>query len=398
METENYNKRYCYLLICSVNMLFQGIIYAWSILNQPFLEEFHWSQGMLSFNFTLTMIFFCLGGILAGRLLRKLNYRQVLILAAIAILIGFFGTSRLQENHIFKLYLCYGVISGLGIGISYNLTITIVSYWFSDKKGTASGILMMCFGISTLLMGTLASRMFDSTLGWRTTFLIFGIGIAAATLLMAVAVHPPKLSGSGNTENTVQSLSTREMLGTKTFWLFFLFGVFLSAVGNALISFAKNYMLYLNSGVNFAVMAVGALSICNGLGRLLCGATFDRLGSDKSMLLGTFFALAATILGLVSMVYRKPVLGFLILCFGGLSYGFPPTLGAPFIAKYYGPRHFQQNFSIANMRIIPTAFVSTLSGFMITKSGSYTLPFVMMLICACAALIIHRRLHKIMAE
>ena len=47
-------------------MLFAGILYAWSILKVPFAKDFGWGAEQLSLNYTLTMCFFCLGGLLGS--------------------------------------------------------------------------------------------------------------------------------------------------------------------------------------------------------------------------------------------------------------------------------------------------------------------------------------------
>ena len=69
-----------------------------------------------------------------------------MLIAGILIFIGFFVTSKLNQDSIALLYLGYGVCSGLGIGIVYNIVIARTNAWFPDKKGISSGVLMMSFG------------------------------------------------------------------------------------------------------------------------------------------------------------------------------------------------------------------------------------------------------------
>ena len=65
--------RWFVLSVSVIAMLFAGIIYAWSILKVPFSEEFGWTAEQLSLNFTLTMCFFCLGGLLGSFLSKKIG-------------------------------------------------------------------------------------------------------------------------------------------------------------------------------------------------------------------------------------------------------------------------------------------------------------------------------------
>ena len=72
------------------------------------------------------------------------------------------------------LYLSYGILAGLGIGVAYNVIISTVSAWFPDKKGLCSGALMMGFGASALVVGRLASALMAGP-GWRTAYLAVGL-------------------------------------------------------------------------------------------------------------------------------------------------------------------------------------------------------------------------------
>ena len=66
MQKQASPQRGKYLIIGTTVLFFTGIIYAWSILKAPFSSEFGWSSSALSWNFTLTMSFFCLGGVLGS--------------------------------------------------------------------------------------------------------------------------------------------------------------------------------------------------------------------------------------------------------------------------------------------------------------------------------------------
>lgn len=111
--------RWLYLILGVIVMLFAGIIYAWSILKAPLQAEFGWSVSALAGNFTLTMCFFCLGGILGGLLSRRMGDRLTLLLAAVLACAGFLLSARLSGENIAALYVSYGIMGGLGIGVAY---------------------------------------------------------------------------------------------------------------------------------------------------------------------------------------------------------------------------------------------------------------------------------------
>ena len=65
------------------------------------------------------------------------------------------------------LYISYGLLPSLGIGTAYNTLLSV-----SSAKGTCSRVLMMSFGLSTMVLGQIASKLFDvPSIGWRRTFL-----------------------------------------------------------------------------------------------------------------------------------------------------------------------------------------------------------------------------------
>lgn len=59
----------------------------------------------------------------------------ILVTAGIMAWVGFYNVSKINENGIAALYLTYGILAGLGIGIGYNAVISVVNEWFTDKKG-----------------------------------------------------------------------------------------------------------------------------------------------------------------------------------------------------------------------------------------------------------------------
>ena len=111
-------RRWLYLILGVCSMLFAGIIYAWSILKSPFASEMNWDASQLALNFTITMTFFCLGGFVGAQLSKHLGVAISVITAGVLAAAGFLFASMLDGSNIVLLYLSYGVLAGLGIGIA----------------------------------------------------------------------------------------------------------------------------------------------------------------------------------------------------------------------------------------------------------------------------------------
>ena len=397
MKQKSIQVRWAYLVLGVVALLFAGVIYAWSILKTPLAEEFQWSGSQLALNFTLTMCFFCLGGFVGGLLSKALGSRVSLILAAALSGLGFFLASRLSGS-VGMLYVAYGVLAGLGIGIAYNVIISTVNAWFPDKKGLCSGALMMGFGASALVVGKLASALIEGP-GWRTAYLAVGIALAAVLLVTALVLRRPGADvvlpraegkkAAGGEDFVQEDYPTGRMIRRISFWLAFVCIVCLSAVGNTVISFAKDLALSVGAQAALATTLVGVLSICNGLGRIVIGALFDKLGRKKTMLLANLLTILAAGVTLIAVLGKSLPLCVAGLCLTGFSYGAGPTISSAFTSAFYGSKYFPLNFSVMNFNLMGASFVATAASGLLESTGGYVGPFVLLLGLAVLSLVLN---------
>lgn len=377
-------------------MLFSGILYAWSILKVPFKAEYGFSDSSLAFSFTLTMCFFCIGAFLGSRLFKLIGTKLTIVLSGVLVGAGFFCTGLLA-NTVALLYVFYAVFAGLGIGIAYNVIISTVSAWFPDKKGFCSGMLMMAFGASTLILGKVVEALFAmEAIGWQKTFMIFGIVLALVLILSGLvlkrpsaelALPAPKAGKKAGKESfEAKDYTTAEMVKRFTFWRAFICLVFLTAVGNSVISFARDLVISVGAEASFATTLVGVLSICNGLGRIFTGALFDAAGRRITMLAANIITIFAAGVTLIAVSIGSLPLCIAGLCLTGLSYGSCPTVCSAFTAAFYGTKYFPSNFSVTNFNLLGASFIATLSSNLLLSTGSYTAPFAMLLGLSVAAL------------
>ena len=391
------NKRWLYLVSGVFTMLFSGVLYAWSILKIPFKNEFGWSDSVLAFNFTLTMCFFCLGAFWGSLICKKIGTRLTLIIAGALVGIGFVTTGLLSAQTPYLLYLTYAVLSGTGIGISYNVVVSTVNSWFPDKKGFSSGCLMMGFGVSTLLLGNIISSLFQNEgFGWSNAYILLGIVVAIVLVLAGLILKKPSTDvefpaqeskKSAQKENfETRDFTTKEMLKSFTFWRAFVFMALITAVGNSVISFARDLVISVDAAPALATTLVGVLSVFNGIGRILTGAVYDSLGRKITMLVSNILTIFAAGLTLVAVQTNSLPLCIIGLCLTGLSYGSCPTMTSAFTASFYGTKYFPTNYSLTNFNLIVASFIATFSNSLLISTGSYTAPFVMLLILAVGAL------------
>ena len=402
MKRRSMQLRWFYMAVAVLVLLFTGVNYTWSILKAPLAQAYHWTDSQLALNFTLAMSTFCLGGFLGGVLTGRFGGRRTLLLSAALCGLGYFLTSRINGRSLLALYLCYGILGGLGIGIAYNVIISTVSAWFPDKKGLCSGLLMMGFGISALLVGEAVSRLIEGP-GWRVAFLAVSISLAITLTLAALILRRPgpeddlpvpEISTAAMTDVKGLDCTTGEMIRRRSFWKAFLCIAFLSAVGNAVVSFARDFCLSTGAGVALATTLVGVFSVCNGLSRILTGALFDRIGRKATMRGAILLTVAAAGILLAASALRALPLCVLGICLAGFSYGSSPTITSVFTAAFYGARHFPVNFPVMNFNLMLASFMATAANALLETSGGYVVPFAFLLALALLSLLLNSSIRK----
>ena len=394
--------RWFYIVVGVVAMLFAGVLYAWSILKSPLALEFGWGQSELALCFTLAMTFFCIGGLLGAQLSKRLGHRIALIAAGTFAALGFVLTALLKDLPVVALYVTYGVLAGVGIGIAYNVVIATVSAWFPDKKGICSGCLMMGFGASALVLGNVADAMFKSSFGWRTTYIMLGVAIFAVLVLAGFLLRKPDANMAFAKPNSVQGtqevkreeLNSKQMLCRPSFWMAFFCISFLAAVGSSVISFAKDIALSVNAPEALAVSLVGVLSVCNGLGRIITGAVFDVIGCRKTMICANILTICAAMVTLSAVMVNSLVLCIIGVCLTGISYGACPTITSAFTSSFYGLKHFSNNMALMTFTVMAGSLIATASNKVLELSGGYTLTFVMLLALTFVALVLNLFIKK----
>ncbi len=393
----NISKRWFYLVVGVFTMLFSGVLYAWSILKIPFKTIFNWEDSTLAFNFTLTMCFFCLGAFFGSLICKKAGPKLTLIISGILVGIGFVSTGFLTKDVPNLLYITYAVLTGSGIGIAYNVVVSTVCSWFPDKKGLCSGSLMMGFGVSTLLLGNIINILFENkSFGFSKTYILLGIVIGIVIIFAGLLLKRPdsntvlpiaKAKKAVSKENfETRDFTTKEMLKSFTFWRAFVCMAFITAVGNTVISFARDLMLSVDAVPTLATTLVGVLSVFNGIGRIITGAFYDSLGRRITMVTANILTIVAAGVTLLAVFIHSLPLCIIGLCLTGVSYGSCPTVTSAFSASFYGQKHFSTNYSITNFNLIVASFIATFSNSLLISTGSYTTPFVLLLVLSVSAM------------
>lgn len=370
------------LIAGTAMLLINGVIYAWSIYSMPFGAGFGWSSAQLGACFTVMLASFCLGGVFGGAVANRRGVRVSIPIGGILGCIGFVLCMFLQAHLIWLLFVSFA-ISGIGVGFVYNGVISAVVPRFPDKKGLASGVLLMGFGASSLVLGGLASPGF----GWHLTYILTGALLLAAAFIGLPFVLPPRVDRDTHAAAPARGLTPRQMLRTKRFWLLFGSAVIGTGFGSGLIAHASYIFVEGGASESVAALAVGLVSVMNGLGRIVFGMLNDRCGFRISLLADAVLYIAAGLIAALVLGSSAVVLVVVMMLIGA-CYGAVPTISASLAEEFFGPAHYGRNLGIVNLSILVGSFASTAAGAIQTSTGSYAQAFYLFVGLEAVALVL----------
>lgn len=357
-------------------LLFAGLVYAWTTLSKPLMNI--WSQDALTWTSTIVMSFFCIGGLISGILQKKgIRIRVIMILAAFLLLAGF-AVSGLLGNltgSILFIFIGFGLLGGVGAGFAYNAILSAVSGWFPDKQGFISGVLLMGFGISSFLIGFLYAAIVDQMDGqggtpWYICFLMIGIGCFVFILIGSFVIRKPgpdfvppapkEGRVKKNSSEPFEDVETKNLVKKANFWLMFTWATITTIAGMVVVflgtPIATAAVPALDNNASLLAIIVGLISIFNGIGRILFGTMFDKVGYKATLI--TICALFIIAMGLIilSMVTGSMfllVIGYVVT---GLPFGGVTTSQSAFCNKFFGAKHYAQNLPVMVLVILPASF------------------------------------------
>jgi OFA family oxalate/formate antiporter-like MFS transporter len=121
---------------------------------------------------------------------------------------------------------------------------------------------------------------------------------------------------------------------------------------------------------------------------------FDVIGRRNTMLCANILTICAAGVVLLAVSVNSLPLCIAGLCLTGMSYGSSPTISSAFTSSFYGKKHFATNFSIMNFNLVLASFVATACSALLTSSGGYTAPFLLLLALSLVSLVLNLSIKK----
>lgn len=392
-EMDILKKRWIYIVSGFIVLLFMGCGLAWSIFVVPIEEQFGWTRSQTSLAFTINILCFSVGSILTGILSKKFSFSTLLKLSAIMMGVGFFCCGFVTS--IWQLYITYGVLVGVGIGIGYNAVISACPLWLPEKSATATGILLMGYALSTAIFGPVLNSLIEAV-GIMSTFKTLAFVCGAGIFIGSILVRTPSLEEiqqlpqvERHAGKKTYNVITSEMIKKPIFWVYYLITVMFGGIGLVVINHSSPMMIEgLATSASFAALVVSISSISNGVARFVWGMVFDKIGVKKSLIIIAFFFVISCA-GILSSLVMKNVFLFVIgACLMLISYAGNAITCPSVIRELFGHRTFSLNYSVLATDSIFTSIFPSIIGTMQQITGTYTLPMVAVSACSLINLII----------
>lgn len=331
-----------------------GSVYAWSNFTAPLKEMFGWSDSEVALTFSIAILFLGLSAAFLGHFVEKYGPKKAGLLAAVFFGIGMTGAGfAVDMESKSLLYLFYGALGGIGLGVGYIAPVSTLVKWFPDRRGLATGLAIMGFGFSAAIASPIMNSLITSV-GVANTFYILGISYFLIMVVSSLYLEKPKegwlpegfkekiASGKTKAMLDLSQLTANQAVKTKRFWyLWFMLFINITC-GIAILAVAKPLAMEA-IGIDMATAAalVGAIGIFNGLGRIGWASLSDYIGRPNTYT--AFFVLQMVIFFFLPQVSIQWLfMGMLIVvytCYGGGFASIPAYIGDLFGTKQLGAIH-----------------------------------------------------------
>ena len=359
-----------------------GSIYSWSVFVAPLAAHFtaalgrEVAAGEVLLPFSVFLAFFAIAMPLAGKYIERYGPRKVTVAGGLLTGLGWLLAST--ATSVEALYVVYGVIGGLGVGIAYGAPVAVAARWFPDRRGLAVGLTLLGFGVSAFVTANAAGALI-AAYGVMTTFAIFGVVLAAVLVVAALPLrfppagwHPAGWSAPAPGTGTAPACECdrRAMLRAGTFYGLFACYFVGCLAGLTAISIAKPVGTEV-AGVDagLATLLVGFFAIFNGAGRPAFGGLADRISPQKTAMLTFGLIAAASVLIWLAPGVPAYVVSFAVLwgCLGGWL-----AIAPAATASYFGTCDYPRCYGVVFLAYGAGAIAGPqLAGFVRTATGTY---------------------------
>jgi MFS family permease len=273
-----------------------GQVYAFSVFKTPLVDHFGTSLTPIGIIFSIAIAMLGLSAAFGGTWVERNGPRKAMFVAAVCWAGGFvIGALGVATSQLWIVYLGYGVIGGIGLGIGYISPVSTLIKWFPDRPGLATGLAIMGFGGGALIASPLSDKLLSAYAAQPQdaivpAFLTLGAIYFVAMMLGALTVRVPRegwlpagyepAQERRRSMVTANDVTAANAIRTPQFWLLWtvLFCNVTAGIGILEQAAPMIQDFFPSVGAAAAAGFVGLLSLCNMSGRFVWSSTSDFVG------------------------------------------------------------------------------------------------------------------------
>jgi len=274
-----------------------GEVYAFSVFKNPLVTHFDTSLTAIGAIFSIAIVMLGLSAAVLGTWVERVGPRTAMFAAAVCWSSGFaIGSLGVATEQLWIVYLGYGVVGGIGLGIGYISPVSTLIKWFPDRPGLATGLAIMGFGggaliaspLSENLLGAFADKPEDAIV---PAFLTLGVLYLITMMLGAFTVrvpaddwrpegYTPPTEENAKSMQTTGDVTAARAIRTPQFWLLWTVLFCNVTAGIGILEQASPMIQDFFSDIDSKEAAgfVGLLSLANMAGRFIWSSTSDVIG------------------------------------------------------------------------------------------------------------------------
>jgi MFS family permease len=371
------------------NIVFMMMMLSFSVFLPSWVKEFAWSRGDMSLAQAVGLVLMGLTAPLVGIYIMKKGVKTAIVLGNLFSVAGLVLVSF--QQHIWQLFLGYGVLIGLGMSIGGSLaTMTVINNWFIIKRPMALSISTAAMGFGGVAFNPLLMKLIDS-IGWRDTYL----AIAAASFLFCVVLpalllvdkpenlgQVPDGPGSLKTQKaelahpvtnklykTPVEFTAKEAMLTLTMWLLIGYVVVQFTAMQIMQAHQISFLIDMGFTSPSAAFVGGFFGFMMGISQLGIGFIGLKIKMHFLAIASVFFGIA----GLIIILFAH-TMGIVILCnvLMGTGFGIQTIALGNLIPDYYGRTEFPKMMGYSMPFTIVFSSIGTpVAGYIREATGSY---------------------------
>ena len=283
-----------------------GQVYSFSVLKEPLIEKFFPETGVgtpIAVIFSIAIVMLGLSAAFGGVWMERNGPRKAMVLSTVFWVTGFLVAALgVQVGQLWLVYLGYGVIGGMGLGIGYISPVSTLIKWFPDRPGLATGLAIMGFGGGALVAAPLTQRLLEAYGPDPVDALVPTLLTLAAVyaVLMSAGASVIRLPAPGwKPEGWVPSVTKKAMqthadvlvrnaVRTPSFYLLWIVLFVNVTAGIGILEDAKPMIMdFFPNNVTEAAATgfVGLLSLANMTGRFGWSSLSDKIGRQRTYIM-----------------------------------------------------------------------------------------------------------------